>query len=54
MHEFDIEVKYVQGKANGAVDALSRKETKQIQPTWEYLRMDKWKATLPLLAISAG
>jgi hypothetical protein len=44
--------RYVQGKANGAADALSRKETKQIQPTWDSLRMDKWKATLPLLKIS--
>jgi hypothetical protein len=48
MQEFDFEFKYVQGKANGAADALSRKETKQIQPTWESLRMDKWKGNLPL------
>jgi RNase H-like domain found in reverse transcriptase len=49
MQEFDFEFKYVQGKANGAADALSRKKkTKQIQPTWESLRMDKWKGTLPL------
>jgi hypothetical protein len=33
MHECDFEFKYVQGKVNGAADALSRKETKQIQPT---------------------
>jgi hypothetical protein len=51
MQEFDFEFKYLQGKANGAADALSRKETKQIQPTWDSLRMDKWKATLPLLTI---
>jgi hypothetical protein len=52
MQEFDFEFKYVQGKANGAADAISRKETKKIQPTWESLRMDKWKAILPLLTIS--
>jgi RNase H-like domain found in reverse transcriptase len=52
MQEFDFEFKYVQGKANVAADAISRKETKQIQPTWESLRMDKWKSTLPLLTIS--
>jgi hypothetical protein len=51
MQEFDFEFKYVQGKANGAADALSRKETKQIQPTWESLRMDKLKAAIPLLTI---
>jgi Integrase zinc binding domain len=52
MQEFDFEFKYVQGISNGAADALSRKETQQIQPTWESLRMDKWKATLPFLTIS--
>jgi RNase H-like domain found in reverse transcriptase len=41
MQEFDFEFKCVQGKANGAADALLRKETKQIQPTWESLRMGK-------------
>jgi hypothetical protein len=34
MQEFDFALKYVQGKANGAADALSRKEAKQIQSTW--------------------
>jgi hypothetical protein len=47
IQEFEFEFKYVQGNANGAANALSRKETKQMQPTWESLRMDKWKATLP-------
>jgi RNase H-like domain found in reverse transcriptase len=30
MQEFDFEFKYVRGKANGAADALLRKESKQI------------------------
>jgi hypothetical protein len=47
----DFEFKYVQGKANGAADAISRKKTKLIQPPWESLRMDKTKAILPLLTI---
>jgi hypothetical protein len=51
MQEFEFEFKYIQGNANGAANALSRKETKQMQPTWESLRMDTnrqlWKATLP-------
>jgi hypothetical protein len=52
MQEVDFEFQYVQDKANGAADALSRKETNQIQPTWESLRKDKWNVNLPLLTIS--
>jgi Integrase zinc binding domain len=52
MQEFDFEFKYRQGKANDAADALSRKETKQIQPTRESSRTDEWKATLPISTIS--